>query len=208
MKILVADDHAIFRRGLIAVLNDEIQGLDFDEAGNGKELIEMALKNKYGVIISDINMPQKTGLECVKELNNLKITTPILVLSMHSAVEYELRALRVGAFGYLNKENTSESITGAVKKIIGGEKYFSTNALNISKTSKKIGTEKQLHQKLSDREFEIFKMMVKGFSGNDICENLHLKKSTISTFKKRIFEKMERFNIPELTKYAIEKGIV
>ena len=210
MKILIADDHAIFRKGLRDLLKDELTEANFEEASNGDELITLAISNSYNLIIADINMPGKSGLECVKELTTLKNETPVLILSMHNAIEYELRAYRAGAFGFINKENEIATIVGAIKKLLEGDKYFSTEVVDIIKKAKvkTKDSDKPLHQKLSDREFEIFKLLVNGLSPLEIAQKLDLGKTTISTFKRRIFDKMELFSVSELTKYAIEVGLV
>ncbi|MBS4044130.1 MAG: response regulator transcription factor [Chitinophagaceae bacterium] len=208
MKILIADDHAIFRKGLRDLLKDELTEACFEEAKNGEELFELAMQNNYDLIIADINMPGKSGLDCVKELKNLKLKTPILVLSMHNAIEYAVRTYRAGAFGFINKENDIATIVAAIKKILDGEKYFSEEVNEIIKKAKLKDVDKPLHQKLSDREFEIFKLLVSGLSPLEIAHKLELGKTTISTFKRRIFDKMELFSVSELTKYAVEAGLI
>ncbi len=207
MKFLLADDHAIFRRGIRDLIFEELHNAKFDEACNGNELVSLALNNEYDLIISDINMPEKSGLESIKEITNAKINTPILVLSIHNAIEYEVRVFRAGAQGYLNKDTEIEKMYGAIKQVISGANFFSEELYSIVNSAKLKNQERSLHQKLSDREFEIFKLLINGLSPLEIAHKLSLGKTTISTFKKRIFEKMEMFSVSELTKYAIEKGL-
>ena len=208
MKILIADDHAIFRRGLKDVLTGELSGVNFDEASNGVEMLNLAINNKYDLIISDINMPEKSGLDSIKEIVHANINTPILVLSIHNAIEYAVRVYRAGAFGFLNKDTEISQIVEAIKEITLGKKFFSDEVLTIIKAAKQKNTDKPLHQKLSDREFEIFKYLISGLSPLEIANKLELGKTTISTFKKRIFDKMELYSVSELTKYAVEKGLI
>ncbi len=207
MKILIADDHAIFRRGLKDLLIDELPGVNFSEACNGVELFNLAIENKYDLIITDINMPEKSGLDSIKEITNANINTPILVLSIHNAIEYAVRVYRAGAFGFLNKDTEIPEILEAIKIITSGKKYFSDEVLAIINAAKKKDGDKPLHQKLSDREFEIFKFLISGYSTLEIAHKLELGKTTISTFKRRIFDKMELYSVSELTKYAIAKGL-
>ena len=207
MKILIADDHAIFRRGLKDLLIDELPGVNFSEASNGVELFNLAIENKYDLIITDINMPEKSGLDSIKEITNANINTPILVLSIHNAIEYAVRVYRAGAYGFLNKDTEIPEILEAIKIITSGKKYFSDEVLAIINAAKKKDGDKPLHQKLSDREFEIFKYLISGLSPLEIANKLELGKTTISTFKRRIFDKMELYSVSELTKYAIAKGL-
>ena len=207
MNILIADDHAIFRRGLKDILTDELPGVNFDEASNGVEMLNLAIKNKYDLIISDINMPEKSGLDSIKEIIHANINNPILVLSIHNAIEYAVRVYRAGAYGFLNKDTKIEIIVEAIQLIVSGKKYFSDEVLTIIKAAKQKNTDKPLHQKLSDREFEILKFLINGLSSLEIAHKLVLGKTTISTFKRRIFDKMELYSVSELTKYAIENGL-
>lgn len=207
MNILIADDHAIFRRGLKDVLMDELSGVNFNEASNGVEMYQLAVNNNYDLIISDINMPDKSGLDSIKELNNANVKTPILVLSIHNAVEYAVRVYRAGAHGFLNKDTDIQIILKAIHSISSGKKFFSDDVLSIIKAAKQKNADKPLHQKLSDREFEIFKYLINGMSSLEIAHKLDLGKTTISTFKRRIFDKMELYSVSELTKYAIENGL-
>ena len=207
MKILIADDHAIFRRGLKDLLIDELPRVNFSEASNGVELFNLAIENKYDLIITDINMPEKSGLDSIKEITNANINTPILVLSIHNAIEYAVRVYRAGAYGFLNKDTEIPEILEAIKIITSGKKYFSDEVLAIINAAKKKDGDKPLHQKLSDREFEIFKYLISGLSPLEIANKLELGKTTISTFKRRIFDKMELYSVSELTKYAIAKGL-
>jgi two-component system, NarL family, invasion response regulator UvrY len=188
-------------------LNDELPNLNFTEASNGVELFNLATNNKYDLIITDINMPEKSGLDSIKDLAHSSVNTPILVLSIHNAIEYAVRVYRAGAYGFLNKDSETSKILEAINSILSGKKYFSDEVLTIIKASKQKNIEKPIHQKLSDREFEIFKFLINGHSTLEIAHKLELGKTTISTFKRRIFDKLELYSVSELTKYAIEKGL-
>jgi two-component system, NarL family, invasion response regulator UvrY len=208
IRILIADDHDIVRKGLIQILSDEFTDLHIGEAGNGSELLQLARKEKWDIIISDLTMPGKNGLDVLKQLRIEYPGTPVLIISMHPEGQYAVRALRAGASGYLNKTNASEELIVAVQKILSGKKYITDKVADALAETLVTDSDKQLHELLSDREFDVLKLIASGKTISEIAEILSLSVTTVSTYRARILEKTGMKTNAELTRYAIENKLV
>lgn len=208
IKLLIADDHAIFREGLKHILT-ECPGVDVAaEAKNGQEVLEKIRSDKYDIVLLDISMPGMSGLEVLKQLKIEKPKLPVLVLSMHPEEQYAIRALRAGASGYLTKESAPDELITAVRKISQGRKYITSSLAERLAFEMDTDSEKPLHDTLSDREFQVLRMIAAGKTITQIADNLSLSIKTISTYRTRIMEKMNMKTNAELMHYAINQGIL
>lgn len=208
IKLLIADDHAIFREGLKHILT-ECPGVDVAaEAKNGQEVLEKIRSNKYDIVLLDISMPGMSGLEVLKQLKIEKPKLPVLVLSMHPEEQYAIRVLRAGASGYLTKESAPDELITAVRKISQGRKYITSSLAERLAFEMDTDSEKPLHHTLSDREFQVLRMIAAGKTITQIADNLSLSIKTISTYRTRIMEKMNMKTNAELMHYAINQGIL
>lgn len=208
IKILIADDHAIVREGLKQIVAEETDMLVVGEAENSNELFDLLTKEKFSIVILDINMPGKSGLEALKDIKHFYPDLPVLILSMYSEDQYGLRALKAGASGYLKKASAPEDLVVAIRKIIGGKKFISPAlaeklADNISKTKKQF-----LHENLSDREYQIMCSIASGKSAEEIADELSLSINTIYTYRNRILEKMSMKSNVELTQYVLQNKLI
>lgn len=208
INILIADDHAIVREGLKQIVAEETDMRVSGEAANAGELLNLVQQKDFDIVILDISMPGRSGLEALKDLKHIKSSLPVLILSMFSEEQYGLRAIKAGASGYLKKVSAPTELVSAVRKIVGGGKY-----INQSLAEKLVadydGTVKtSLHEKLSDREYQIMCMIAMGKSAEDISNNLSISVHTVYTYRNRILEKMQMKSNVELTQYAIQNKLV
>ncbi len=208
IKVLIADDHAVVRRGIKQIL-DEIPVVEtVDEATNGQEVLSMVAKGAYNLVLLDISMPGRSGLEVLKQLKSENPRLPVLILSMHPEEQYAVRALKAGASGYLTKESAPDELIAAVQKILEGGKYVSESLAERFVAELSAPSEKAAHQTLSDREYEILCMIASGKTVSEIGEELALSVKTVSTYRTRILTKMNMKNNAELTRYAIENNLL
>ncbi len=208
INILIADDHPIVRQGLKQTLADSPMMKVADEACDGHEVIEKLQERSFDVCLLDISMPGKGGIDILKVLKNLKIQTPILILSTHPEDQYALRALRSGASGYLTKNCESEDLIKAIQKVARGGKYISeTLAERLAMDVGKDAT-KQPFELLSDREFEVFGKIASGQTVSEIGDEMALSVKTISTYRMRVLDKLNMKNNSELTRYAIKNNLI
>jgi len=201
--VLIADDHKIVRDGLKRILS--AQG-DMDvaaEAASGDEALALVRANDYNVAVLDMSMPGLAGIDLIKRLKVEKPKLKILVLSMHGEQQYAARALKAGASGYLNKDSAAEQLVGAVRKIAAGGMHVGDAA-----AASLVASEKAPHEALSDREFEVLRLLVEGRSPTEIGEQLHLSVKTVSTHKARILEKLGLSGTAELVRYALEHKLL
>ena len=208
MKILLADDHAFVRKGLYAILEEAYPHAHIDEVTNGTDVIKNVFKQKYDIIISDITMPDMNGIEVLHNLKDQGIKTPVIILSVHNAGIYAIRCFKEGAYAYLNKDSTPTTLVEAINHIIKSNQKFITPEVAIL-LADIVGNENSgpLHDKLSNREFEILKLIVVGKHGTEIAELLHLSTGSVSTFRNRILAKLNLETNADLIKYAIENDI-
>jgi len=208
MKTLIVDDHAIVRKGLAQLLLESYPSAEITEVSNSKEVFEQVNKNKWDLILLDISMPGRNGVDVLKQLRSMDLKTPILILSMHPEEQYAIRALRAGASGYLCKESASEELLAAVGRVLSGRKYITSNiAEKLAQTvnDKSTGL---LHELLSDREMQVLQLIASGKTVSEIASQISLSVNTISTYRTRILEKLSLHNNAELTHYAIDNELV
>lgn len=207
MRILIADDHDIFRRGLKATLAEEFKKITFGEARSAQEALDQVRKQKWELAILDISMPGKSGLDILDEIKGAQPNLPVLLLSMHPEEQFARRALKSGASGYLTKESVPEEIMRAVRRALSGGRYVS--AMLAEKLAWDLRrTDKPLHELLSNREFQILRMMASGKTAKGVAEELCLSVKTVSTYRARILEKTGMKNNAELIRYAVENRLV
>jgi DNA-binding NarL/FixJ family response regulator len=208
IKLLIADDHAIFREGLKHILEEHPDIIVADEAGNGQEVLDYVWKNEYDMILLDIGMPGMPALEVLKQVKNEKPRLPVLVLSMYPEDQYAVRFIRAGASGYLTKESASEELITAIRKITAGRKYITSSVAEKLADEVEPDADKPAHHSLSDREFEVFRLIASGKTVKQIAENLFLSMKTISTYRSRILEKMKMKTNAELMHYALKQHML
>lgn len=208
IKILIADDHRIVREGLKQILAETPDMVVADEASNGQEVMEKIWENDYDVLLLDISMPGRSGLDILKQLKSERPKIAVLVLSMYSEEQYAMRALRAGASGYMTKESAPDELIDAIRKVSKGRKYISPTVAEKLAFSLEVGDERPPHETLSDREFQVMCMIASGRTIKDISTELSLSVKTVSTYRTRILEKMRMRNNAELTHYAIQNRLV
>ena len=208
IKIIIADDHAIVREGLKQIVAEEKDMLVCGEAENASDLMELLNKEQWSIVVLDINMPGKSGLEALKDIKQIYPNLPVLILSMFSEDQYGLRAIKAGASGYLKKVSAPTELVVAIRKIVSGRKYI--NPSLAEKLAENLGNDKNnyLHEKLSDREYQIMCNIALGKSAEEIAEELSLSINTIYTYRNRIFEKMSMKSNVELTQYAVQNKLI
>lgn len=208
MKILIADDHSFVRKGIRQIISEEFRDALIEEVANSHDLLQLARKTNFDIIISDLSMPGKNGLEMIKDLRAEGIKTPVLILSMHPEDQYALRVLKAGGAGYLTKESAPEELVKAVYHVNSGKKYISPAVAEQMLLQMNDEHDKPLYDKLSDREFTVFKLIASGKTVGEIAEELHLSVPTISTYRARIIEKTHLKTNAEMTRYALVQGLV
>lgn len=207
IRILIADDHPMFREGLRRILAGCPDINVADEASNGQEVFEKVWNNEYDMVLLDIAMPGIPGLEVLKRLKNEKPKLPVLVLSMYPEEQYAVRVIKAGASGYLTKESASEELISAIRRISEGRKYITSSIAERLADNVEHTAENPLHDTLSDREFEVYRMIVAGKTTTQMAEELFLSVKTISTYRYRILEKMQMKTNAELIHYAIKHNM-
>lgn len=196
------------RHGLKQILADEFKRAEFGEARNGQDALNRVWKEKWDVVILDITMPGRGGLEVLKEIKKAKPKVPVLVLSMHPEDQFAVRVLKAGASGYMTKETAPEELVGAVKKILAGGRHISPSLGEIMAAYLSIKTDKPPHELLSNREFQVLRQIASGRTVSEIARELSLSVRTVSTYRTRILEKMGLKTNAELTHYAFQTQLV
>jgi DNA-binding NarL/FixJ family response regulator len=208
MKIIIADDHAIVREGLKQILLRSNLIKTVDETENGEDLLAAIARKSYDVVILDISMPGRNGLEILKEIKKQRYQAPILMLSIHPEEQFAVRAIKNGAAGYLMKDSAPDELISAIETVASGRKFITPSlAEKLADLLEESPNEKP-HEILSDREFQIFRLIAMGKQVSDIAPELNLSVKTISTYRTRIIEKTGFANNAEITRYAIENKLV
>jgi two-component system invasion response regulator UvrY len=208
IRILIADDHTIVRKGLRQILAEEFTDSHIQEVSDADELIKKVIKEKWDIVISDLAMPGKSGLEALLHIKQISPSLPVLILSIHPEEQYAIRVLKAGGSGYLCKDTAPEELVTAVRRILLGKKYITLSiAEKIADTLNK-NNEKKLHETLSTREFNVFKMLASGKAITEIAESLSLSVTTVSTYRARVLSKMNMKTNASLTLYAIENSLL
>jgi DNA-binding NarL/FixJ family response regulator len=208
IRILIVDDHAVVRQGLKYILAEEWVGAVFGEAQNVVELLPLFRKQSWDVVLLDINMPGRSGLDVLRDLRQEKPQIPVLVLSGHPEDQYAVRVLKAGAAGYMTKESAPDELIQAIRKVLGGGKYVSAALAEQLASGLDRDAEKLPHETLSDREYQVLCLLGSGKTSTQVAEELMLSVKTISTFRTRVLAKMKMKNNAELTHYAIQHNLV
>jgi two-component system invasion response regulator UvrY len=208
IRVLLADDHAIVRAGLRELLADTGDIAVAGEAGTGQEALARAREGDYDVIVLDMSMPGRSGVELIKQIKNERPKLRILILSMHSEAQYAVRAIKAGASGYLTKDAAADQLVAAIRRVAGGGAYMSPEAAERLARDFERPSDAPPHTLLSDREFQVLQLIVSGKSITAIAEALSLSVKTVSTHKTRIMEKMGITNQVELVRYAMHHGLL
>jgi DNA-binding NarL/FixJ family response regulator len=208
IRIIIADDHSIVRKGIRQILLEEFTDAIIHEVSDAESLIQMILETECDIIISDISMPGRNGIEALSQIKQINPKLPILIMSIHSEDHYAIRALKAGAAGYLSKDLAPEELIIAVKRVLSGKKYITPQVAEKLASIIDRDESKPLHSFLSDREFSVFKFLASGKSISEIADSMFLSANTISTYRSRILLKMNMKNNTELTVYCIEQKLI
>lgn len=208
IRIIVADDHAVVRRGLKDILADEADMEIGAEASTAQELLELVRKQAWDAVVLDISLPGRSGLEVLSELKQEHPSLPVLVHTMHPEDQFAVRALRAGAAGYLTKDSAPAELVKALRKIVAGGKYVGQSLAEKLAVNVDANIDRAPHQALSDREFQVLRLLASGRTVSEIAEELSLSVKTISTYRSRILDKMKMKNNAELMRYALQHRIV
>jgi len=208
IRVLIADDHAVVRQGLKQILGDTRDMVVAGEAINGQEVLDRVRAEAWDVVVLDISMPDRSGLDVLKQLRAERPGLPVLMLSMYAEDQYAMRVLKAGASGYLTKDSAAEELVNAVRKVVSGGRYVSS--FLAEKLAFELGTDssKLPHETLSDREFQVLRLLAAGESVKEIAAELYLSAKTVSTYRVRLLQKMNLTTNAELIHYAIENRLI
>ena len=204
INILIVDDHLIVREGIKRIINETMDMKIVEEAATGLEAMDLILNNTYDLVLLDISMPGQNGLQTLKQIKKHDKNIHVLMLSMHSEEQYALRTIKAGASGYITKETAPSQLVTAIRKINTGRKFISKEVAELLTTDLYHDEDKDPHENLSDREFEILKMIAKGKATKTIGEELSISPKTVSTYRSRILDKLDMKNNSELIHYVID----
>jgi two-component system invasion response regulator UvrY len=207
-SVLIADDHAILRKGLKQLLLEDKSIDDVGEASTGRETLDMLRSSRWDLLILDINMPDRSGIDILRQVHTSYPEMRVLMLSGFPEKQYAVNVLRAGASGYLNKEMAPEELLGAVKSVLAGKRYVSPALAELLVKELNHDTEKPAHMQLSEREFQIFCKLAKGRSVSEIAAELCLSVKTISTYRSRVLEKMGFTSNADITAYALRNSLI
>lgn len=207
-RFLIADDHQIVRKGLRQLLEDGHPGCQCGEAADGEEALQAVYEHDWDLAVLDVNMPGRSGIETLAEIKKIKPTLPVLILSMYSESEYALRALKAGASGYIQKSAVTDELLDAVAKALDGGRYITATQADLLASDIFRSSDKPPHESLSEREFEIMKLIASGMSVKEISTKLTLSPKTVFTYRTRMLGKLSLASDVEVARYAIKHGIV
>ncbi len=208
IRILVADDHAIVRKGIEQIIEETSDIVVADQACNGQEVLEKVSKNDFDLVLLDISMPGRDGLEILKELKSRNPKLNVLMLSMYPEEQYAVRALKSGASGYLTKESAADELIAAIRKVSSGHKYVSVALAEKLASELAAPGDRPLHETLSDREYRIMCMLASGKGQTEIADELSLSIKTVNTYRARLLKKMNMKKNAEITRYVIENKLL
>jgi DNA-binding NarL/FixJ family response regulator len=208
IRVLIVDDHAIVRRGLRQIVAETGDIVVNGEAETGSQAIKTARQEDFDVMLLDISLPDKNGIEVLKQIKKEKPKLAVLMLSMHAEREFAVRALKAGASGYLTKQSAPAQLVTAIRHVAAGKKYVSPALAEELANALGVDTEKPLHETLSDREFQTLRLIASGKTLSGISAELCLSPKTISVYRSRLLEKLKLMNDSELTRYAIKNRLV
>jgi two-component system, NarL family, invasion response regulator UvrY len=205
-KIILADDHSFIRLGLIQILKDEYPDVEITEVGNGEDLVKQVMRHNFDLVISDLEMPGRSGLEALEQIKLIQPDLPVLILSIYPEDLYAVRVLKAGAAGYMNKNAAPYELITAVQRILLGRKYITPEI--GEKLLQQFNPDKKPHELLSNREFEIFKLIAQGKSLSHIADSMNLALTTISTHRGKVLKKLNISTNSDLIRYALSNNII
>jgi DNA-binding NarL/FixJ family response regulator len=208
IHVLIADDHAIVRQGLKQILSETEDLVVTGEADDGAEALQLARQQRWDVFLLDVSMPNRNGIDTLKQLKKEFPRLPVLILSMHPEEQYAVRALKAGAAGYLTKQSAPEQLVNAIRQVAGGKKYVSAAVTQQLVEALSDNTDKLPHERITDREYQVLVMIASGYPLTQIAESLNLGVATVSTYRARLLEKMGLRSTAELIRYGLENGLV
>jgi two-component system, NarL family, invasion response regulator UvrY len=208
MRVLIADDHAIVRKGLKQILLEAYPAAVVVEAPDAEELIKKTVFEKWDVIICDLSMPGRSGLEALKQIKHSFPKLPVLIMSMYPEDQYAVRVLKAGASGYLSKSSIHDELVKAIETVLRGKKFITPAIAEQMLDTFHTGENEHPHHLLSDREFDVFKLLASGKTNFDIADQLSISSTTVSTYRSRILEKLSLRSNAELTRYALERNLI
>lgn len=208
LRILIADDHIIVRRGLRQILLEGFPTSHIEEVADAEEMIKKVISAEWNVVISDLSMPGRSGLDALQQIKQISPKLPVLILSIHPEEQYALRVLKAGAAGYLSKDLAPDELVNAVNRVLLGKKYITASIAEKLASVLDQDNDRKLHESLSDREFTVLKFLAAGKSVSDIAESMFLSVTTVSTYRARIMSKMSMKSNADLTLYAIEHKLL
>lgn len=208
IHVLIADDHAIVRQGLKQILSETDDLVVTGEADDGANALQLARQQPWDVFLLDVSMPNRNGIDTLKQLKKEFPRLPILILSMHPEEQYAVRALKAGAAGYLTKQSAPEQLVTAIRQVAGGKKYVSAAVAQQLIEALSDDTDKLPHERITDREYQVLVMISTGNTLTQIAENLNLGVATVSTYRARLLEKMGLKSTAEIIRYGLENGLV
>lgn len=208
IRILIADDHAIVRRGLKQLILEAFPSAMIGEVSDVETLVAQIIKSEWDLVICDISMPGRSGVEALHQIKEINPKIPVLIMSMHPEDQYALRVLKAGASGYLGKDTIHDELIRAIETIRIGRKYITPSIAEKLASSFEAHSEKMPHEYLSDREFDVMKMLAAGKSVTEIANQFSLSATTVSTYRSRILEKMGMKTNADITRYALEKKLI
>lgn len=207
-RALIVDDHTITRAGLRRILSDTAQSILVGEAANGAEAMELVMSEQWDIVMLDISLPDRSGLEVLKAIKKARPALPVLVLSMYPVDQYALRVLRAGGAGYLTKESAPDQLLEAVRRITSGMRYITPEVAECIAQDWNRNPVQSVHETLSDREFEVMRLIASGKSVGDIAKDLALSVKTVSTYRTRVLQKLHLRHNAELTHYAVINNLI
>jgi DNA-binding NarL/FixJ family response regulator len=208
IRVLIADDHTVVRRGLKQILLEGFPTAHVEEVPDAEELIKKIVQAEWDVVISDLSMPGRSGLEALQQIKQIQPKLPVLILSIHPEDQYAIRVLKAGAAGYLSKDMAPDELVNAVQRVMLGKKYITASIAEKLASVLDQDSNKALHEYLSDREFSVLKLLAAGKSVSEIAESLFLSVTTVSTYRTRIMAKMNMRSNADLTLYAVENKLL
>jgi DNA-binding NarL/FixJ family response regulator len=207
-RILIIDDHEVVRDGLKKIFEEQPSKANFGEASNTAEALKLAREQEWDIAVLDLTLGDRSGLDVLRELKQIRPNLPVLILTMHSEEQYARRAFKGGAAGYVTKDSPRAELLEAINKVVGGGKYLSSALAEKLIVDLERGNDRPVHEMLSDREFEVMRLIASGKTVGEIAEILSLSDKTISTYRSRILEKMGLRTNAELTHYAARNSLV
>ncbi len=208
LRVLIADDHTVVRRGLRQILLEGFPLAEVEEVADAEELVKRIIQSPWDLVISDLSMPGRSGLEALQQIKQIQPKLPVLILSIHPEEQYAIRVLRAGASGYLSKDMAPDELVIAVQKVLMGKKYITDTIAEKLASVLDQDASKAPHEILSDREFSVLKLLASGKSVSEIADSMFLSVTTVSTYRTRIMSKMNMKNNADLTLYAIENKLL